>query len=506
MRRPQMGRVGTNVVANSIGLVVQSIASLLFTAVYFRLLGPSAFGLVSFCQVLLLLAATFADLGVGRTIVREMARARGASTGADALRNVLFTLQIVHVFVAVALGVAIVVFAPVISRYWLQAGPDGSGDASSIVAMVGLLLVLSLPTASSAAAIIGLQKHALRNFIGVTFSLARGVVTVLALLYLEADVVVYMVAQIGVSCLEVLVTTFLAWRLFPSSHANRPLFKVDVLQRSWRFAMSDGVALILGVFIMNADRIILSRMLPLELFGAYSLVVTLSTALLRFPAPLTTAYFPHFVDLFSRGSTEQLKSEYFQATSILSAFIIPSGVVLATFSCTVVWVVGGARLENSPEIATVLSIHAIGTIVNGLTHFPHTLQLSAGRPDLALIGNVIWLFLFPAALFSLVNNFGMVGASVAWLGMASLSFLPMAYFGQRVAQVGGLGAWLVRIVLGPALAVVTISETAKNLVQVETGMASLIVPALALGVSTIAVVIVTPETRAVVMRYCKSWL
>jgi hypothetical protein len=112
--------------------------------------------------------------------------------------------------------------------------------------------------------------------------------------------------------------------------------------------------------------------------------------------------------------------------------------------------------------ATVLSLRAVGTVLNALMHVPHVVQLAFGWSSLGASANAIALVLMVPTTIALSRAWGGVGAALAWIGLnVGMLSVAMALMHRRVLR-GELARWYARL-LPPALAVALVAGMARAL-------------------------------------------
>ena len=67
-----MSRDLLNTVANFLGSASSSVLAIVFTVVYFRILGTESYGLVSFCTTILIIGDVIVNRGIGGAVTREI--------------------------------------------------------------------------------------------------------------------------------------------------------------------------------------------------------------------------------------------------------------------------------------------------------------------------------------------------------------------------------------------------------------------------------------------------
>ena len=255
------------------------------------------------------------------------------------------------------------------------------------------------------------------------FSLLRGFVTLGALYFIAPNAIVFLLSQLFIGFVETAATTAAAWFFMPKS-SRLPRFDITVIHETWAFALADGGAVLIGAGMMLGDKVILSRLLPLESFGAYVFCASLADAVGRVSMPFNSAFFPHFVDLVARKQERKLSQDYLQVTQIVASILIPISLTIAVFSKETLQLLVG-KPEIVASFALVLSLRTIANMFNCLQHMPHTLQLVIGLSSLALKLNLVSICIYLPAIIFLTPLFGAVVPAALWLAVNMINAIPM---------------------------------------------------------------------------------
>jgi O-antigen/teichoic acid export membrane protein len=449
-----MSRAIVNTIANFGGLLVSLVAGLVFSIVYFRMLGPQSYGLVGLAITLVQFGTYFADMGIGRVLVRELARSAHLPNPAVRMRNTFFTLQLTHFSLACVVGATIAILSPWLAVHWLQLGSFPLNEAKSAIAMMGLLAALQLPRAMAAEAMRGVQRQVLSNLLMSFFALFRGGVTVAVLSAVSSTVEAYLQAQIATSLIETFVMIAIAWRLIPSS-PRWPRFDISVIRRTWAFGVTDGGGVVLAAAMMLGDKILLSRLLPLDSYGRYVFCVSLADVVIRAAGPFNSAFFPHFVSLIARGDETRLSRDYLRATQVVSALLIPAALVMAFFAPQIIQLL--LHSEKTVDAFTpVLVLRALGNLAGCLLHMPHGLQLAMGISSLFLKVIVVSVSIYLPSILFLTPRFGVNAAAASWLAVNLLNAVPMVVGTHSRILQDDVWKWLFGSVARPLMIALTI--------------------------------------------------
>jgi len=283
-----------------------------------------------------------------------------------------------------------------------------------------------------------------------------------------------------------------------------PRYDNRVLGQVAHFAGGMFLATLLAVLLTQGDKLILSRLLSLEQFGAYMLASSATAALTQLMVPINAAVFPHFSSLTSPANREALVGVYRSSYEWLSALVIPPALVLAFFPAEVMsaWT-GDSALAVS--VAPLLRVLALGTLCNGFMNVPYMLQLANGWTSLVLRINIVAVAIFFPAVFWLVGRYGALGAAYAWLSLNAAYVLVTAHLMHRRLLPGEKGRWYLYAIVRPLLAGSSIAALVRLVVPLPaTRPASMMAAVVALLAVTAGVVAVMPRVSESIRRRFSS--
>ena len=101
---------------------------------------------------------------------------------------------------------------------------------------------------------------------------------------------------------------------------------------AWGVSLVAPFVLLLIFLRVLSDKLVMSAVLPLDVFGLYSLAFAVASTVHRLSTPFSTAYFPHFVELVEKRSRDLLWQSYFLASRLASAVVICAGLVILIYA------------------------------------------------------------------------------------------------------------------------------------------------------------------------------
>lgn len=487
-----LNRQALNIVANFSGVGARLIFSLGFNIAYFRLLGSESYGLIGFYASLAALSSLF-DLGLNQTTMREVARRGADGERAGELRTVVFTLQFLLGGIGLSLGLLVALGARWIAASWFSVNQLAAHEVTASVVLMGGTLALLFPANFFYGTLIGLQRQVLSNTLIVAATAFRGALSVAALFAFGSSPVIFFSAQIIASAIEAGVLAFVVWGWLPPS-PQRSRFDTALLTTTWKFTSGTWLAVTFAQIAMLGDKIILSTLLPLHLFGLYSLAVTVTSTIQRLAAPFTNSYFPYFVRLKEQDRPDVLLRAYRQAGEFASAIFLATGLLLIAYAGPIAQLVS-ANADGTAMLAWLLALLAAANTLNVELALPFSLLFAHGITWVALRLNFALCVLYLTALVLLVPRYGVNAAAGLWLAANAVMLPVLIVMTHRLILPGQARPWLFRTVLmpgcGAAAALLAGAAIMPDLSRLPTLIWVGLNGALALG----AALLCTPETQ-----------
>lgn len=449
-----VSRTVKNAIASFGGAFSTAVLNTIFTIAYFRLLGGESYGLVIFCTTILIIGGMIVEAGIARTATRELARRDHAPELAQEMHDVLFTLQLVHFALALACALVIVGLSHWLASEWLHRDKLNIDEAVRAIILIGGIAILQFPRALCNAALTGLQHQVFLNTCTVVFALLRGVATIAALYWIAPNPTTFLAVQLIVSGVETPIMFIAAWRRMPKAR-RRGRFEMRYVREIWAFATGDAATTLIGVAMHAGDRMLLSSILPLDMFGVYGLVLQIADMVQRVAGPFTAAYFPHFINLLARNDHEQLSHDYHRVTTIVVALLIPAAFLICFFPAEILQLVSG-NTSVVQEFAPVLAVRTLATALNTLQWFPHIMQLATGLSSFVLVLSIISASIYISGIWLLTPVYGVIVPAALLLFVNVLQVIPMIVMTHRRALVGEAWTWVEGSLLRPALVTLAI--------------------------------------------------
>lgn len=475
-------------IANVSGRLWSALMSFAFVPFYLRFMGPEAYGLVGFFTSML---ATFfvLDMGLSTTLNREMARLSVEKDGIAVARTLMRTLETIYWAVGVAIGLLVVVIAPLIAQRWLNTANLTADQVAHAVQLMGVSLMLRWPVFLYQGALMGMRRHVSMNLIMSLASALQGGGAVLVLWLVSRSPTAFFGWQIIASGVQIVLLAGVTWSSL-RMRGHRPRFERTALRSVLSFSAGITGITLLSVVLTQLDKLLLSKLLPLDQFGYYTLATAIAAVLTTAAAAIYGAVFPALSRLVAAERIDELSVLYHRSCQALSLLIFPVAMTLIFFSHELLAVYTQSKVIADASWK-VLSILTVGYTLLAVMTLPLALQLSFGWVKLSLYKNVVAVLVFVPLLVLMVRHYGALGAALVWVMLTLGYFLVEVQIMHRRLLPGEAWRWYFTDVGAPALSSFAVMGLARlalppGLANLGVLLAICIAALVALACSTLA--------------------
>lgn len=407
-----MNIIKKNIIANFGGSICIALTGVIFIPLYIHFLGIEAYGLVGIFASLLAISGLF-DMGLSSTLNREVARLTVQDGNAQEIRDLVRTLEIPYWAVGLLIGGLVIALSPTIAYHWVNAKNLSPKTVQTAIMIMGLSFAFQWPISFYSGGLMGLQRQVLLNSINVVMAIFRGLGAVLILWLISPTIYAFFTWQIVISIVNTGLLGFFLWHTLPYA-PQKATFQKQLLVGIWRFAAGMTGISILATIILQMDKIILSKMLTLEMFGYYTLAGVVGMFLYRIIGSVFFAIYPRFIQLFASDDLEGLKQFYHKSSQFMSVMILPVTVVIAMFSYEIMllWTQNSVTAQKCHLLVSIL---ICGTAINGLMNIPYALQLAKGWTRLILYTNLISLVVAVPVIIYMTGKYKALGGASVWV-------------------------------------------------------------------------------------------
>lgn len=423
--------------------------ALAFVPLYIKFLGIEAYGLIGFFAMLQG-AFQILDFGLSQTMNREMARYSAIPDKAGEARDFVRTLELGYWAIGIIIGVSVLIVSPFIAGHWIKSTAIPIKTVHHAIMIMGVVAAFQWPLSFYDGGLMGLQKQILSNIIKIGISTLSSFGAVFILWKVSPTITAFFTWQIIVSALSLIFFTVSLWRNLPPAD-RPPVFNPNILRNIWRFAAGmSGIALS-AIILTQLDKVILSKLLTLEMFGYYTLAgVASSVVPVMLVGPVFNALFPRFTSLAAINDDTALKLLYHQGSQLMAVLVLPVAAVLAFFSFDILLLWTGSA-KTAGVASPIVSILVVGMALNALMTLPYALQISHGWTSIGLRINLLLIVTLVPAIYYMTTHYGAEGTAAVWVALNSIYMLIGVPFTHQRLLRGEMRRWFVEDI-GPPLA------------------------------------------------------
>lgn len=407
-----MSRLGRNVSANLLGNGWATALSLVLTPLYVKLLGVESFGLIGFYVSWVALLGIL-DTGISATAVRETAWLSARPEESGSISSLLRTLEISYWSIILTLGVGLFAAATWFGGAWFRSVTVPPDVVRAALMLMVVSLVVQVPSGLYVGGLMGLQRQVECSALMAFFGTVRGLGAVGALVFVRPDIRVFFAWQVVASALQTWVMRWSLTRQFDTGR-QPARFSVTMLRAVKGFAGETSLVTALSLVLNQADKMILSRLVSLELFGLYMLAWTVASGLSRVSTPLVQAFSPRFTELVSSGDERELGRQVRLASQLTSTLVLPPAALLALLAAPILIAWTGNPVV-ARGAAPFLSVIIVGTLLSACA-FPAVSVLYSRKqlkPVIAVNAAAV-VFLLPLLAVTVIT-FGPMAAAWCWV-------------------------------------------------------------------------------------------
>lgn len=417
------------------GSISSAVILLAVLPIYLHYLGADAFGLIGVYTMLIGVAGLL-DLGLTPALSRELALQTATPQGRLQIRCTVRTLEICYASAAAFIFGLAFFLVPMLALGWLKPANISAATVELCLQIMSVQLIFQLPLSFYTGGFVGMQRQGLLNIISTAMTAFRAGSTVLLLYTFNTDIVVFFVWQAVVTALHLLIMAICLWKILPTGIA---IFKLEILERLWRYAAGMIGITALSILLTQLDKIILSRTLSLEHFGYYMLAWNIASVLLRPAGPVNNAWLPKMTQLAMADNIGELAELYHKGAQLVNLLVVPAAIFVIIFSHQILYLYTGNR-EVADATATALVFLTIGSACNALMNIPYALTLAYGWTKFAIYQNILACIVVLPLTYWASTQYGLNGGGLGWMVVnvlyiaISLNFIHKRYLKMELKQ------------------------------------------------------------------------
>jgi O-antigen/teichoic acid export membrane protein len=442
-------------IGNATARLWQGILSVVSVPILIGIIGTESYGIICFVQTIQSVLGIL-DMGLAGTVNREVATHRGEENRrrvADLVR----TFEWIYWPMALVVGGVLAIASGWLADSWVAKQSLPATDIRTAIVLGGITLAARWPVSLYTGVLRGIERQVLLNAVLIVAATVRLFMSVLTLKLIAPTVSCFLVTQAAVNVIEVLATGYCARHFADPSGLGR--FDVGVLRQVWRFALSFNLVGAFGVLTSAADKLLISRLLPLSAMTYYSVCATATGSFLLVYQAAAVSLFPRMCHCAHSQAFAEMNRLYLMAARLTTYICLGPVMVLMAFPREVLllW-------TRSEEIASgaklLLPVMAGAVMLNCHTTLTYNILIASGHTRLPLLMNLAMLPINWVGTYVCIDRFGVLGAAVCTLAINAVYCIVYEQFCrthvlQNRATRSGFGLPVNLIVLAAVLGLVS---------------------------------------------------
>ncbi len=431
-----------NIISNFLGNGYVVILQFALVPLLLKYLGAEAYGLIGI-YITLLAALNMLDMGLSPALSRELAKLSVLPNSVSLMRSTVTTLECIYVVIALFIVLIFYFFAPVIAEYWLNNNRLPTETISTCLRLMGAQCALQFLTNYYTNGLIGLQRTVRANGVLALNHTLRAGAGLFVLIAMSADIEVYFTGQLIFTFVGLLMTALALYSALPHTNITSVLthnrlqklklrFSLERFNASKHFAAGMAVTSACTFFIMQTDKIILSKLVTLEQFGYYTVAINIAVTIAGAAGLISKSVLPQMIQQAAINDSEGIKALYLKASALVAWLILPIAGLLIAFNYQFLTIYLG-NAERVMSIAPIFILLMFGYAIHSLMYIPYALSLAYGWTRYGINTSIVAILVMtPITIFATLK-YGLIGAASSWvlLSMGYLCF-SLRYLHKKI--------------------------------------------------------------------------
>ena len=438
--------------------------------IFLHFLGSEAYGVVGLYLSLVALTG-LVDMGVPVSANRQISTLLAQKASVLRISQTVRSLEIFIWTVSALLLIGLTFSADYLASEWLKTVLLSGDEVEAALTLCAFAIALRFPVAFYNNLLFALDRHASANIVVSIAALFRFLFPVLLFLFFSTSLEMFFYSQILANVLEVFMCAKLVWRdkmrffCGPASlDALRPITKM--------MGSLTGLS-ITAIALSQLDKIVLSKVVTLDVFGIYSAAYSIAMGLLPIAYSIGNASFPEIVKCNVRDLESHFQRVLRKSITLIIILTTPIVSCFVFYSSQLIGFVENFS-DNGALLLTYLGLLTIGSFVQCLGVILHSALLAQGKPTGLFLANFLALLTFSLVYISFARSDGVLGVCYTFIALNLSIFGAQVYLILRngsfkeiwVNELGIAARYLIILLTGYYAVTLFIPNFNNSLVQV----------------------------------------
>ena len=413
-----------NTLWNLLGSSLPLLAAALFIPYCFNRLGSEGFGVLTLIWALIGYFSLF-DLGVGRALTYEIGRRQLSQTSAD-IPAVVRSGLVLTLLAGIAGALIMYCLAPYLAGSWLKITPNLAADVRLAFEVAAVGVIFTTMGSGLRGTQEGLNHFKIASLNKAILGFCPFSLPALSM-YVHGPslypIVIYLVA----ARVMMVIIGFYQLRHFVFARGLHPIVKH--IRSLYSFGIWVTISGIIGPLMVYGDRFFVSAAIGATLLPLYAIPQEGLQRLLLIPGSFCSALLPKLAGLPMSERMALYRKSHRHVLLIMLAVCLASAAL--AYPILSIWL----NPEFATESLAIVCILAVGIWLNSIAFVPYTFLHANGSAKLTAIFHLIELVIYIAALYFLVEAYGLIGAALAWVLRVGIDLVLLEWAIRKVKPV-----------------------------------------------------------------------
>lgn len=352
------------------------------------------------------------DAGLTATLSREFASSLNSAT--EKLK-IYKTLESCYFIISVVVIILLLSTSNLIAFKWLNLDNIAPEKVSFYLKIISFEVGLRLLGHFYSGGFIGLEKQVKSNMYQVVYGVVRNGLVLIPIFFYPSLHLFFIWQAITTFVYVIAIRFDLSLTLSKSVKLffTKPIIEKQILKNIWKFA--GGMMLISMVAGLNTqmDKLALSKLLPIEVLGLYTLAFALSRGLNILSSPVSIAILPRMTTLFTAGNKVEAVKIFNIGYKLIAIVIFSFAAAMSFFSKELIWI-----WTNDHQLAEKSYLYvpwiAAGTAFLALQNLPFNVAIANGYTKYNNVLGISSLIITLPGYWILTKFYGGIGAAITF--------------------------------------------------------------------------------------------
>jgi len=415
-----MSLVNKNILANILGRGWSMFSVFIFIPLYISVLGDKMYGVVGFYAILQGILI-FTDAGLTATLRRELAKGSEKTQSRHDKFKIFRSIEFVYFIIVSFIIISVFFFADFIVQNWLNIEDLDSIQTKNGIQIMGAALGLNFLSRLYQGGLLGLEKQVLSNVLQITWGALKNGGVILALIFIDKNLIVFFSWQMGINILYVVILRFVLIRSLKKRNTFSWYIKEDLkmLKTIWKYATGMLIISVIAAINSQFDKLIVSNSFTVSELTVYTVAYSLAMIPVILSGPIAMAIFPRLVKYYDNKQEEMFKTVFNNSFVLIVLLAGSAGVLLVLYAefFILIWT---QKKDIAAAAAFPAGLLLIGQVFLAFQVMPYNLSLAKGNTKITIKIGAITTLIFIPLVFILTKYYGMKGAATAWLISSSI--------------------------------------------------------------------------------------